>query len=76
MIVLCTLICEDPVHYFTLSKGVVVVVSRFQRIGCQPEKTTLHDGQSRSWSVEQGKEKKKKEILQHPSLSTLLVQRK
>ena len=27
---------------------VVVVVSHIQRIGCQPEKTTLHGGQSRS----------------------------
>ena len=34
---------------------VVVVVSHIQRIGCQPEKTTLHGGQSRSWS---GKKKK------------------
>ena len=25
-----------------------------QRIDCQPEKTTLHGGQSRSWSAEQG----------------------
>ena len=31
---------------------VVVVVSHIQRIGCQPEKTTLHGGQSRSWSAE------------------------
>ena len=30
---------------------VVVVVSHIQRIGCQPEKTTLHGGQSRSWSA-------------------------
>ena len=37
-----------------------VVVSHIQRIGCQPEKTTLHGGQSRSWSAEQGKKKKKK----------------
>ena len=37
-----------------------VVVSRIQRIGYQPEKTTLHGGQSRSWSAEQGKKKKKK----------------
>ena len=35
---------------------VVVVVSHIQRIGCQPEKITLHGGQSRSWS---GKKKKK-----------------
>ena len=33
---------------------VVVVVSHIQRIGCQSEKTTLHGGQSRSWSAEQG----------------------
>ena len=38
---------------------VVVVVSHIQRIGCQPEKTTLHGGQSRSWSAEQGKKRKK-----------------
>ena len=39
-----------------------VVVSHIQRISCQPEKTTLHGGQSRcSWSAEQGnKEKRKK----------------
>ena len=30
-----------------------------QRIGCQPKKTTLHGGQSRSSSGEQGKENKK-----------------
>ena len=39
---------------------VVVVVSHIQRIGCQSEKTTLHGGQSRSWSVEQGKKKERK----------------
>ena len=37
---------------------IVVVVSHIQRIGCQPEKTTLHGGQSRSWSAEQGQKKK------------------
>ena len=37
---------------------VVVVVSHIQPIGCQPEKTTLHGDQSRSWSAEQGKKKK------------------
>ena len=35
---------------------VVVVVSHIQRIGCQPERTTLHGGQSRSSSAKQGKE--------------------
>ena len=39
---------------------VVVIVSHIQRIGCQPEKTTLHNGQSRSWSAEQGNENKRK----------------
>ena len=37
---------------------VVVVVSHIQRIGCQPGKTTLHGGQSRSWSAEHRKKKK------------------
>ena len=56
---------------------VVVVVSHIQRIGCQPEKTTLHVGQSRSWSAEQGKENKRK-VWQHtpPPPPTLLVRRK
>ena len=45
---------------------VVVVVSHIQRIGCQPEKTTLHGGQSRSWSAEQGKKKKKKRLAAPP----------
>ena len=41
--------------------GVIVVVSYIQRIGCQPEKTTLHGGQFQSWSAEeQGKETKEK----------------
>ena len=41
------------IHQFVVA---VAVVSHIQRIGCQPEKTTLHGGQSRSWSAEQGKE--------------------
>ena len=45
---------------------VVVVVSHIQRIGCQPEKTTLHGGQSLSWSVEQGKENKRKSLAAYP----------
>ena len=43
-----------------------VVVSHIQRIGCQPEKTTLHGGQSRSWSAEQGKENKRKSLAAYP----------
>ena len=45
---------------------VVVFDSHIQRIGCQPEKTTLHGGQSRSWSVEQGKENKRKSLAAYP----------
>ena len=45
---------------------VVVVVSHIQRIGCQPEKPTLHGGQSRSWSAEQGKENKRKSLAAYP----------
>ena len=39
---------------------VVAVVSHIQRTGCQPQKTTLHGGQSRSSSAEQGKYNKKR----------------
>ena len=42
--------------------GVKGVVSHIQRIGCQPEKTTLHGGQPRSWSAEQGKENKRRSL--------------
>ena len=57
---------------------VVVVVSRIQRIGCQLGKTTLHGGQSRSWSAEQGKENKIKRLAAYspPPPPTLLVRRK
>ena len=34
--------------------------------GCQPEKTTVHDGQSRSWSAEQGKENKRRSLAAYP----------
>ena len=57
---------------------VVVVVSHIQHIGCQPEKTTLHGGQSRSWSAEQGKKKKRNSLAAPPPppLRALLVRRK
>ena len=38
----------------------IVVVSHIQRIGYQPEKTTLHGSHSRSWSARQGKKERKK----------------
>ena len=57
---------------------VVVVVSHIQRNGCQPKKSTLHGGQSRSWSAEQGKENKRRSLAAYPPPppSTLLVRRK
>ena len=52
------------------------IVSHIQRIGFQPEKTTSHGGQSRSWSAEKGKEDKRKSLavppptpLHHPHYS-------
>ena len=59
----------------------VVVVSHIQRIGCQPEKLLyIHGDQSRSWSAEQRKEKKRK-VWQHTHTHThppptLLIRRK
>ena len=44
----------------------VIVVSHIQRIGCQPETTTLYGGQSRSWSAEQVKENKKRILAAYP----------
>ena len=65
--------CDDYTHmdmmymlYVWSSHVVSVVVSHIQRIGCQPEKTTLHGGQSRSWSAEQGKENKRKSLAAYP----------
>ena len=55
-----------PKVRFSSTVVVVFVVSHIQRIGCQPEKTTLHGGQSRSWSAEQGKENKRKSLAAYP----------
>ena len=51
---------HPPVMGEKVAQLFVVVVSHIQRIGCQPEKSTLHGGQSRSWSAEQGKKKEEK----------------
>ena len=45
---------------------VVVVESHIQRIGCKPEKTALHGGQSRSCSAEQGEKIKIKVWQRNP----------
>ena len=54
---------DESVYYSIL----VVVVSHIQRTGYQPEKTTSHGDQPRSWSAEQGKENKK-QCLAAPSI--------
>ena len=38
----------------------------FSALVANPKKTTLHGGQSRSWSAEQGEKKKKKTSLAAP----------
>ena len=50
------------------------IVFHIQRIGCQPEKTSSHGGQSRSWSAEQGKKNKRKSLAAYQP-PTLLVRR-
>ena len=42
---------ETPTCTLTL---IAIIVSHIQRIGCKPEKPTLHGGQFRAWSAEQG----------------------
>ena len=49
----------------------------FNALVANPKKTTLHGGQSRSWSAEQGKKKKKKKSGSvSPPPRALLVRRK
>ena len=51
----------------------------FSALVANPKKTTLHGGQSRSWSAEQGKKKKKKSLAAPPPpppARALLVRRK
>ena len=49
----------------------------FSVLVANPKKTTLHGGQSRSWSAEQGKENKRKSLAAYPPPPpTLLVGRK
>ena len=59
---------HPPVMGEKMSKRLdgVVFVSHIKRIGCQPDKTTSHGGQSRSWSAEQGKEKEIKKLAAPP----------
>ena len=52
-------------HLYLLLLLLLLLLSHIQRIGCQPEKTILHGGQSRSWSAEEGKKEKGK-VWQRP----------
>ena len=56
----------------------VLLFLTFSALVANPKKTTLHGGQSRSWSAEQGKKKKKKKSgsAPPPSPRALLVRRK
>ena len=79
MIVVIVVVCAAFGLTVSEAKTVVVVVCYIQRIGCQPGKTTLHDGQSRSWSANQGKNKNKNKSPSAPPPPpplTLLVRRK
>ena len=56
--------------------GLLFVVSHIQRIGCQPERTTLHGSESRSRSAEQGKEKKIRKYGSFPPPPPMLLVRR
>ena len=46
-------------HYYVVVK---LLFLTFSVLVANPKKTTLHGGQSRSWSAEQGKENKRKTV--------------
>ena len=90
---LCVLRNRRTLPCFIACSGSLLYIARVRLIRCccccccfsiqrilvaNPKKTTLHGGQSRSWSAEQGKEKKKKKSLaaRPPPPPTLLVRRK
>ena len=54
--------------YILTSGPVLCCVFHIERIGCQPERTTLHGG-SRSSSAEQGKEREQKEQIATEGIS-------
>ena len=64
-------------HVLLLYQDTVVVVAvvafHIQRIGCRPEKTTLHGVQSRSSSAEQGKKEKRKSLAAQPPQYIYLI---
>ena len=55
----------------------LLLLLTFSALVANPKKTTLHGGQSRSWSAEQGKKRKRKSLAAPPpSPRVLLVRRK
>ena len=65
------------VFHFHFSYKLLLLFLTFSALVANPKKTTLHGGQSRSWSAEQGKkEKKKSGSAPPPAPRALLVRRK
>ena len=63
----CCCLKETQTRLDLLSIFYFVVVSRIQRISCQPENTTIYGGQPRpSSSAKQGKENKRKRLAAYP----------
>ena len=69
--------------FFTISAFslllLLLLFLTFSALVANPKKTTLHGGQSRSWSAEQGKKRKRKSLAAHPPPPpprALLVRRK
>ena len=50
---------EHPPVWGKKCQNVLLLFLTFSALVANPKKTTLHGGQSRSWSAEQGKKKKK-----------------
>ena len=63
----------------TVASLLLLLFLIFSALVANPKKTTLHGGQSRSWSAEQGKKRKKEKVWQRPPFPpprALLVRRK
>ena len=70
---------EEPTFtlytYINHHVGTPKLFLAFSALVVNPKKTTLHGGQSRSWSAEQ-ENKEKEEVWQRPPPRALLVRRK
>ena len=54
-------------------KPCLTLFPHMHRVGCQPEKNYFHGGQSRPWSAEQGKEKKKESLAAHTHTPAIYI---